>query len=257
MGSVFGSVRYRLDVLTQRVVPRADAATELPADAVKLQSQFMTDARQLTFEGRRAGEGYFSKDGRHMVFQSEREPGNPFFQIYLMDRETGDVHRVSPGRGKTTCAWISPAGDKVLFASTQYDPQATEKQAAEYELRNSPNKPRYSWDYDPTYELVRVRSEVVRVSQAHRNTRIRCRRFVLTRRRVDLLRNRNRRALLERTECRGAGTLQARSCFGHGNLLHAIGWFRTEAADQHSGLRRAVLSSRQTERDLLATLQQR
>ena len=128
--------------------------TDLPADAAKLQSQFVTGIRQLTFEGRRAGEGYFSKDGRHLVFQSEREPGNPFFQIYLMDRETGDVHRVSPGRGKTTCAWISPAGDKVLYASTQYDPQATEKQLAEYELRESPNKPRYSWDYDPNYELV-------------------------------------------------------------------------------------------------------
>ena len=133
---------------------KQESIADLPADAAKLQSQFMTDIRQLTFEGRRAGEGYFSKDGRHLVFQSEREPGNPFFQIYLMDRETGDVHRVSPGRGKTTCAWISPAGDKVMFASTQYDPQATHKQAAEYELRNSPNKPRYSWDYDPTYELV-------------------------------------------------------------------------------------------------------
>lgn len=133
---------------------KPDSIADMPADAAKLQSQFMTDVRQLTFEGRRAGEGYFSKDGKHLVFQSEREPGNPFFQIYLMDRETGDVHRVSPGLGKTTCAWISPAGDKVMYASTQYDPQATKKQAAEFELRNSPNKPRYSWDYDPTYELV-------------------------------------------------------------------------------------------------------
>ncbi len=141
-------------IIAQEVAAKPESIADMPADAAKLQSQFMNDIRQLTFEGRRAGEGYFSKDGRHLVFQSEREPGNPFFQIYLMDRETGDVHRVSPGRGKTTCAWISPAGDKVMYASTQYDPQASEKQAAEYELRNSPNKPRYSWDYDPTYELV-------------------------------------------------------------------------------------------------------
>lgn len=32
-----------------------------------------------------------------MVFQSEREAENPFYQIYLMDLETGDVERVSPG----------------------------------------------------------------------------------------------------------------------------------------------------------------
>ena len=142
------------DAATEKAAPAELPLNELPADAAKLQSQFVTGIRQLTFEGRRAGEGYFSKDGRQLVFQSEREPGNPFFQIYLMDRETGDVHRVSPGRGKTTCAWISPAGDKVLYASTQYDPQAAEKQLAEYELRESPNKPRYSWDYDSNYELV-------------------------------------------------------------------------------------------------------
>lgn len=124
------------------------------ADPAVSPSRFMSDIHQLTFEGRRAGEGYFSKDGRQMVFQSEREPGNPFFQIYLMDRESGDVHRISPGKGKTTCAWINPAGDKVLYASTQFDAQSEAKQKAEYELRESPNKPRYSWDYDPEYELV-------------------------------------------------------------------------------------------------------
>ncbi|MDX1927187.1 MAG: M28 family peptidase [Pirellulaceae bacterium] len=136
--------------------PDAEKAStsDLPANAAESQAKFMTEIRQLTFEGRRAGEGYFSKDGKQMVFQSEREPGNPFFQIYLMDRESGDVHRVSPGKGKTTCAWISPAGDKVLYASTQYDQHSEAKQASEYELRNSPNKPRYSWDYDPEYELV-------------------------------------------------------------------------------------------------------
>ena len=59
-----------------------------------------------------------------MVFQSERDPRNPFYQIYLTDLETGDIERVSPGFGKTTCAWIHPSGEKVLFASTQDDPEA-------------------------------------------------------------------------------------------------------------------------------------
>ena len=47
--------------------------------------QFISNTRQLTFAGKRAGEGYFSADGTQMIFQSEREPGNPFFQIYLLD----------------------------------------------------------------------------------------------------------------------------------------------------------------------------
>ena len=45
---------------------------------------FIANARQLTFAGKRAGEGYFSADGKQMIFQSEREAGNPFFQIYRL-----------------------------------------------------------------------------------------------------------------------------------------------------------------------------
>ena len=100
-----------------------------------LESKLLKNARQITFEGRRAGEGYFSSDGSKMVFQSERDPSNPFYQIYLTDFETGDLVRVSPGFGKTTCAWVHPKGDKVLFASTQRDPEARKKQADEIALR--------------------------------------------------------------------------------------------------------------------------
>jgi hypothetical protein len=57
-----------------------------------------------------------------LVFQSEREPGNPFYQIYVMDLETGDVERVSPGIGKTTCAFINPETGDILFSSTHHDP---------------------------------------------------------------------------------------------------------------------------------------
>ncbi|MGB7328927.1 MAG: peptidase M28, partial [Rubripirellula sp.] len=109
--------------------------------------------RQITFEGRRAGEGYFSADGNRMVFQSERDPANPFYQIYVTDLETGDIEIVSPGFGKTTCAWIHPAGDRILFASTQADPDAKQKQVDELELRASGKERRYSWDYDAAYEL--------------------------------------------------------------------------------------------------------
>jgi len=59
-----------------------------PKAAAAREAELLTDVRQLTFEGRRAGEGYFSRDGGRMVFQSEREPGNPFFQIYLLDFST-------------------------------------------------------------------------------------------------------------------------------------------------------------------------
>src|SRR5262252_7585289 len=76
--------------------------------------EFLTRIRRLTVEGRRSGEGYWSQDGKRLVFQSEREPGNPFYQIYLMDLASGDVSRVSPGMGKTTCSFINPQTGDVL-----------------------------------------------------------------------------------------------------------------------------------------------
>lgn len=131
-----------------------DLLLENPAEAAERQAALLGDIRQLTFAGRRAGEGYFSADGKQMVFQSEREADNPFFQIYLMDRENGDLRRVSPGVGKTTCAWVHPDGKRVLFASTQFDPEAVQKQEEEIAFRASGQTRRYSWDYDPTYDLV-------------------------------------------------------------------------------------------------------
>src|SRR5437667_9185295 len=112
------------------------------------EAQFLTNTRQLTYEGRRSGEGYFSPDGKTLIFQSEREPGNPFYQIYTLDLETGDTVRVSPGVGKTTCAFFCPGTDEVLFSSTHLDPEAPAKQKAELEFRASGKQRRYSWDYD-------------------------------------------------------------------------------------------------------------
>ena len=117
------------------------------------EADFITNPRQLTFEGRRAGEGYFNADGTKMIFQSEREEGNPFYQIYLMDLETGDQERISPGMGKTTCAWIHPDGKRVLFASTHTDANSKKLQEAEYEERKNAKVRKYSWDYDEHYDI--------------------------------------------------------------------------------------------------------
>ena len=124
------------------------------ADALaQNEAALLSNTRQLTFDGKRAGEGYFSADGTQLVFQSERMDDNPFYQIYLMDMETGDTQRVSPGHGKTTCAWIHPSGEKILFASTHLDPDARAKQKEELELRASGKERRYAWDYDEQFDL--------------------------------------------------------------------------------------------------------
>lgn len=117
------------------------------------EASFLSRSRRLTFEGRRAGEGYFSPDGSKMVLQSERHPGNPFYQIYLLDMETGDTRLVSPGSGKTTCAFIQPGTGEVLFGSTHHDPRSEEYQKAEFDARASGEERRYAWDYDPEMDV--------------------------------------------------------------------------------------------------------
>ncbi len=113
----------------------------------------LSRTRQLTYDGRRSGEGYFSADGKALIFQSERSHENPFYQIFVLDLESGDSHRVSPGIGKTTCAFFHPHSRRVLFASTHLDPEARNKQRDELEFRASGKERRYSWDYDETMDI--------------------------------------------------------------------------------------------------------
>ncbi|MCH8333170.1 M20/M25/M40 family metallo-hydrolase [Candidatus Sumerlaeota bacterium] len=117
------------------------------------EARFITRARQLTFEGRRAGEGYFDPAGGKLIFQSERDPANPFYQIYILDLTTGESGRVSPGTGKTTCSFFRPGSGKVLFSSTHLDGESENLQRAELELRASGQQRRYSWDYDEQFDI--------------------------------------------------------------------------------------------------------
>ena len=129
------------------------------ADEAGQEERFITNTRQLIFEGRRSGEGYFSPDGSKLIFQSEREAGNPFYQIYVLDLNTGETTRLSPGTGKTTCGFFQPGADRVLFASTHADLQAIEKQKRELEFRGSGKQRRYSWDYDDAFEIYSAKQD--------------------------------------------------------------------------------------------------
>jgi Tol biopolymer transport system component len=117
------------------------------------ESDFLTRIRRLTVEGRRAGEGYWSPDGKKLVFQSEREPGNPFYQIYTVDLTTGDTTRISPGYGKTTCSFFRPGTNEIEFASTHHDPKSKQYKQEELDFRASGKQRRYSWDYDPEFDI--------------------------------------------------------------------------------------------------------
>ncbi|HPI40636.1 MAG TPA: biopolymer transporter Tol, partial [Pseudobdellovibrionaceae bacterium] len=110
-------------------------------------------SRQLTFVGTRSGEGYFSTNGQWMIFQSERQNENPFYQIYLMDLKSGKTHKVSQDSGKTTCAWIHPNLKKVLYSSTHLDPDFKKKVKEEEEKRKNPIQGKYSWGFDEYFDI--------------------------------------------------------------------------------------------------------
>src|SRR6266446_6811216 len=133
------------------------AATH-PENWQQLESAHLKNIRQVTKDFVRAGEGYFSPDGKQVIFQAEeKDTGNPFYQIFVMDLETGKYRRVSPGIGRTTCSFFSPDGKKIIFASSHFDPEAKKHQEEEYRRREEDKQAgrrrNYQWDFDPYMDI--------------------------------------------------------------------------------------------------------
>src|SRR4029079_12237842 len=129
-----GAMTTRLATMTLvAAATAANLAAQAPAGTPRPNQErnYLSRVRRLTVEGRRAGEGYWSPDGKRLVFQSERDAANPFYQIYTMDLATANVNRISPGIGKTTCAFFRPGSDEIEFASTHHDPKSKQYQDEE------------------------------------------------------------------------------------------------------------------------------
>ena len=155
---IFGSLFFQLSCSNKPAQDNKAAAVTSSPSATKIAlveapASILGNPRQLTFVGPKSGEGYFSPDGKKMIFQSEREPGNPFYQMYIMDLETGSTQRVSPGFGKTTCGWIHPSMKKVLFSSTHLDSDWKKKANEEIEQRKKPVKGKYAWNFDENFDI--------------------------------------------------------------------------------------------------------
>ena len=116
-------------------------------------TDFISDEHQLSVKEKRAGEAYYRADSKWMIYQAELADDNPFYQIFLKNIDSGAVQQVSPGTGKTTCAWVHPSQEKVLFSSTHEDVEAKAKMVAEIERRKSGEQKSYAWDYDEYYDI--------------------------------------------------------------------------------------------------------
>jgi TolB protein len=112
------------------------------------QEKHLKNVRQLTFGGQNA-EAYFSLDDKTLIYQHQGKDV-PCDQIYTIPVDTPDGQPATPklvstGKGRTTCGYIFPAGDRILFSSTH---------AASPDC---PPKPDYSRGYVwPIYDTYRI-----------------------------------------------------------------------------------------------------
>ena len=152
-------------------------STAARGEQSELEQRFLKPPVQVTVGMTRAGEGYFDADGRRICYQAV--PSDyPFYQIFVQDFDPAEPgprppRRVSTGRGRTTCSWFAPGGERLLFASSHLDPalDATETAAREQaaEDARTGRRRRYQWDFDPHTEMFTARldgSDLVRLTTA-------------------------------------------------------------------------------------------
>jgi TolB protein len=76
----------------------------------------LSNIRKLTSGGENA-EAYFSRDGRHLIFQSTRD-GRSCDQQYIIGVDGTGLRRVSTGQGKVTCGYFFDNDRQIIYAST-------------------------------------------------------------------------------------------------------------------------------------------
>lgn len=147
-------------------VAPATAPAAAPVDWKVAESALLTRHIQLTRREDfiKAGEAYFSRDGRRIIFQAIPVPKagdgpDQFYSMYVADVAFDDetvkgltnIKRVSPPGSANTCGWFHPTdNNRVLFGSTIVLPSAKGKPG--FQVGTS----RYIWQFPEEMEVVTV-----------------------------------------------------------------------------------------------------
>jgi Tol biopolymer transport system component len=133
---------------SQQPGPASKQDTAAASLAKPEEQKHLKNVRQLTFGGQNA-EAYFSADDKLLIFQHQGA-GVPCDQIYSIPVDAPNGQPATPkllstGKGRTTCSYFFPSGDRILYSSTH---------AASAEC---PPKPDYSRGYVwPIYDTYRI-----------------------------------------------------------------------------------------------------
>jgi len=130
-------------------------------EVARLEARHLTNIRQVTSGLARAGEGYFSPDGRSIIFQAvphvppsifhHPKPDEEGYQIFLGAlAEDAPARMVSTGKGRCTCPYFHPDGKSILFASTHLSPsnEAVPPKGPAYS-----RTARYRWEFPESMDI--------------------------------------------------------------------------------------------------------
>jgi TolB protein len=144
---IAGLIALGLVSATTAIAQTPGAGMAKNPDLATSQEKHLRDVRQLTFGGQNA-EAYFSADGKKLIFQSTRD-NLQCDQIFTMNTDGSDQRMVSTGKGRTTCSYIFPHRDKILYSSTHLADPAC------------PPRPDYSkgyvWAVYPSFDIFTAR----------------------------------------------------------------------------------------------------
>src|SRR6266851_10230110 len=87
----------------------------VPADSGEVH---LRNIRQLTFGGQNA-EAYFSRSGRQLIFQRQ-EADSGCDQEFVMNMDGTGLHRVSSGKGRTTCCYFYDGDHRIFYSTTEH-----------------------------------------------------------------------------------------------------------------------------------------
>lgn len=121
-------------------------------EAARQEARFLSNVKQITHASMgftKAGEAYFSPDGKSIIFQAVPDKaglGDNDYQIYTMDLAGGSPRMVSTGQGACTCAFFHPRSRKIIFASSHLDPDLGKP-------KPETKKEGYTWDFNAHMDI--------------------------------------------------------------------------------------------------------
>jgi TolB protein len=127
------------------------------ADLLSEEKTHLANLRRITTGGADA-EAYFSPDGKSLVLQATRGD-HAHDQIYTVGVDGSNLRRISPGPGKTTCSFHFPGGERIVYATTHFEPDAA--------MIETDRRKGERWAFEPSFDVVSCRvdgSDVRRIT---------------------------------------------------------------------------------------------